>query len=106
MYAIRSYYEIQPLESGSGEVIQPIPPSTTNGKKNGARKTETPTGSVDPGPQPSVTQGPAADQWVLPDLPTLLDPADVVSLEDNGEKDRAALIEETLLSFGAPVKIV
>ncbi len=98
--------EIQPLESGSGEVIQPIPPSTTNGKKNGARKTETPTGSVDPGPQPSVTQGPAADQWVLPDLPTLLDPADVVSLEDNGEKDRAALIEETLLSFGAPVKIV
>ena len=30
----------------------------------------------------------------------------MVSLEDNGEKDRAALIEETLLSFGAPVKIV
>lgn len=77
-----------------------------SGKKNGTRKPEGQTSAVDPGPQPSVTQGPAADKWVLPDLKTLLDPADVVSLEDNGDKERVTLIEETLQSFGAPVKVV
>ena len=56
--------------------------------------------------QPSVTQDASATQWKLPDIKTILDPATIVSIESNIDKDRAALIEETLTSFGAPAKIV
>jgi S-DNA-T family DNA segregation ATPase FtsK/SpoIIIE len=60
----------------------------------------------DPSIQPSVTQGKDASQWKLPDIKTILDPATVVSIENNIDKERGALIEETLASFGAPAKIV
>jgi len=56
--------------------------------------------------QPSVTQDASAGQWKLPDIKTILDPATIVSIESNIDKERAALIEETLTSFGAPSKIV
>ena len=56
--------------------------------------------------QPSVTQGADAGQWKLPDIKTILDPATLVSIESNIDKERAALIEDTLTSFGAPSKIV
>ncbi len=81
-------------------------PEAARKKQSASRKADTEPAAVDQGPQPSVTQGASADKWVLPDIKTILDPADVVSLEDNGDKDRALLIEETLKSFGAPVKVV
>ena len=56
--------------------------------------------------QPSVTQGLQASQWVLPEIKTILDPATIISIENNVDKERGALIEETLASFGAPAKIV
>ena len=56
--------------------------------------------------QPSVTQDASAGQWKLPDIKTILDPATIVSIESNIDKERASLIEETLTSFGAPAKIV
>ena len=59
-----------------------------------------------PSIQPSVTQGLQAKQWVLPEIKTILDPATIVSIENNIDKERGALIEETLASFGAPAKIV
>jgi S-DNA-T family DNA segregation ATPase FtsK/SpoIIIE len=60
----------------------------------------------DPTIQPSVTQGKQASQWVLPEIKTILDPATIISIESNIDKERGALIEETLASFGAPAKIV
>jgi len=56
--------------------------------------------------QPSVTQDASAGKWKLPDIKTILDPATIVSIESNIDKERASLIEETLTSFGAPAKIV
>lgn len=56
--------------------------------------------------QPSVTQSASAAKWKLPDIKTILDPATIVSIESNIDKERAALIEDTLTSFGAPSKIV
>ena len=56
--------------------------------------------------QPSVTQGASAGQWHLPDIKTILDPATVISIESNIDKERANLIEETLASFGAPVRVI
>lgn len=56
--------------------------------------------------QPSVTQGTSAGKWVLPDVKTILDPATVINIESNIDKQRANLIEETLASFGAPVRVI
>jgi len=56
--------------------------------------------------QPSVTQGANSGQWSLPEVKTILDPATTISVETNVDKERAALIEDTLTSFGAPSKIV
>ncbi len=82
------------------------PPEPDHKKRSPARKAEIEPEAADTGPQPSVTQGAAADQWVLPDIKTILDPADLPNVADNGDKERALLIEETLESFGAPVKVV
>lgn len=55
---------------------------------------------------PSVTQGESAGKWKLPEIKTILDPAALVNIESNIDRDRGGLIEETLASFGAPAKIV
>lgn len=90
----------------SRETIHPstgeVPPPVANIKKpppaaNSAHDNVAP---------PSVTQGSGADKWKLPDIKTILDPAALVSIESNVDKERAGLIEETLASFGAPAKIV
>lgn len=44
--------------------------------------------------------------WVLPAVNEMLDPATPVLIQENIDQERAALIEETLSSFGAPGHVV
>jgi S-DNA-T family DNA segregation ATPase FtsK/SpoIIIE len=44
--------------------------------------------------------------WALPNMAEMLDAGDAVSHDEQQEKQRAELIEETLASFGAPASVV
>ncbi|NLG97241.1 MAG: DNA translocase FtsK [Chloroflexi bacterium] len=57
-------------------------------------------------PAPVVRSGPAPTPWKLPDISEILEPAEVETVKSSQDRERAALIEETLQSFGAPVKVV
>lgn len=57
-------------------------------------------------PAPVARSGPPATPWKLPDLSEILEPAEVETIKSSQDRERAALIEETLQSFGAPVKVV
>ncbi len=45
-------------------------------------------------------------EWVLPSIDRILEPGGEVSFDDEFDRQRARLIEDTLASFGAPAKIV
>lgn len=60
-------------------------------------------GAVGRGP---VTPAPPAPLWQLPQVENLLDSAALVDVDDAINKDRARVIEETLVSFGAPGKVI
>lgn len=66
----------------------------------------TPAGSAGMGPAftPGVT-GPARS-WVLPSLDQVLDKGSEISFDDEVDRQRSRVIEETLASFGAPVNVV
>jgi S-DNA-T family DNA segregation ATPase FtsK/SpoIIIE len=44
--------------------------------------------------------------WQLPDITDILDPGTVETAKTSQDQERGALIEETLASFGTPVKVV
>jgi DNA segregation ATPase FtsK/SpoIIIE, S-DNA-T family len=52
------------------------------------------------------SSGPAAPPWKAPEIPDVLDPGAMETLKPNQDNERGQLIEETLASFGAPVKVV
>jgi S-DNA-T family DNA segregation ATPase FtsK/SpoIIIE len=45
-------------------------------------------------------------EWILPDIDQILETGDEVSFDDEFDRQRARLIEDTLASFGAPAKVV
>lgn len=55
-----------------------------------------------------VTHQPAQPvvPWRLPALDEVLDPASVEAVKSNQDAERSRLIEETLISFGTPVRVV
>ncbi len=53
-----------------------------------------------------IAEPAAKPAWVLPPLEDMLDPGDKVTFNDDLNRQRAALIEETLNSFGAPASVV
>ena len=55
---------------------------------------------------PTVTQGASAEKWKLPDIKSILDAVTIMGIESTLDKQRGGIIEDTLASFGAPVKIV
>jgi len=66
-------------------------------------------------PPPAVTPAPAYDQplviggdqpWVLPEMGDILDPGTESGADDEFDRKRVQIIENTLASFGAPVKVV
>ncbi len=80
-----------------------VPPSVTSA---------TPSAAI---PPPAVTPAPAYDQplviggdqpWVLPEMGDILDPGTESGADDEFDRKRVQIIENTLASFGAPVKVV
>jgi S-DNA-T family DNA segregation ATPase FtsK/SpoIIIE len=53
-----------------------------------------------------IAEPAAKPAWVLPPLEDMLDPGDKVVFNEDLNRQRAALIEETLSSFGAPARVV
>jgi S-DNA-T family DNA segregation ATPase FtsK/SpoIIIE len=47
-----------------------------------------------------------AREWILPDIDQILESGDEVSFDDEFDRQRARLIEDTLASFGAPAKVI
>ena len=47
-----------------------------------------------------------AKEWVLPEIDQILESGGEVSFDDEFDRQRARLIEDTLASFGAPAKVV
>ncbi len=50
--------------------------------------------------------GPPAPPWKLPVVADILDPAILESIKNNQDQERGKMIEETLGSFGCPVRVV
>ena len=48
----------------------------------------------------------AAPVWSLPELASILEPGAAGKADDEFDRERARMIEETLLSFGAPARVV
>lgn len=44
--------------------------------------------------------------WPIPEIADILDPASPTGVQSHYDRDRARIIEETLASFGAPVRII
>jgi S-DNA-T family DNA segregation ATPase FtsK/SpoIIIE len=57
-----------------------------------------------PAAQPAEAIG--RPPWTLPDLTDMLEPGSVGKADDEFDRERARLIEDTLLSFGAPARVV
>jgi DNA segregation ATPase FtsK/SpoIIIE, S-DNA-T family len=55
---------------------------------------------------PFIHQGSAPITWKLPQLDQILEPGSEVVYDDDQDRQRARLIEETLASFGAPVNVI
>jgi len=53
-----------------------------------------------------IDLGPEKPAWALPPLADMLDPGEKISYSEAQDKQRGALIEETLASFGAPASVV
>jgi len=51
-------------------------------------------------------QGPATPPWKLPPIDEILDPGTPEVVKSNQDQERGRLIEETLQSFGTPVRVV
>ena len=54
----------------------------------------------------SASETPTPSAWALPDLSSILEPGAVSRADDELDRQRARLIEETLVSFGAPARVV
>ncbi len=59
-----------------------------------------------PLPSSHETQPSAQMAWVLPEMHEVLESGAVGKADDEFDRERATLIEETLLAFGAPAKVV
>ena len=87
------------------------PRTTLGAEKTGLALGRLPTlqGSATPQsirPDASLWNESPRRNWVLPRLEEILDPGVDVPVDDNFDRHRAQVIEETLASFGAPARVV
>jgi len=57
-------------------------------------------------PSLPLSLGATPRSWELPAIDDILEKGGEVSIDEEADKQRARLIEETLASFGAPAKVV
>lgn len=94
----------QSTKSPDGMLVFPSPP----GSQSALVK---PPGDPTGGPAAAMAGAPAGQQgaeraWVLPNIADILDPGGDDNNDDESDRMRAQVIEETLASFGAPVNVV
>ncbi|HEX9616153.1 MAG TPA: DNA translocase FtsK 4TM domain-containing protein [Anaerolineales bacterium] len=66
-----------------------------------------PLGEAGPGvPSTRLGQPGEAREWVLPPVDEILEAGGEVTIDDEYDRQRARMIEDTLASFGAPAKVV
>lgn len=87
-------------EVGGGPPASPAQPSEVGTDQSWA------VGQSIPSPPAPENVSVAGTQWKLPKVSDLLDPGDEGRADKSYDRDRAALIEETLKSFGAPARVV
>ncbi|HEX7973296.1 MAG TPA: DNA translocase FtsK, partial [Anaerolineales bacterium] len=90
---------------GSFSGFKPVPPGSEAGQ--GLAETH-PAADLGPGQSLALTPGLQTEPraWVLPPVAEILDSGQEVDHDDETDRERARVIEETLNSFGAPAKVV
>jgi S-DNA-T family DNA segregation ATPase FtsK/SpoIIIE len=73
-------------------------------------ETPLPSPVAEPAAEPVTAAGPPAPPitpvWTLPELAAVLEPGAAGKADDEFDRERARMIEETLVAFGAPAKVV
>lgn len=92
-----------PSQSRTGR--QPAEHMVTGETVSAQRTHSTSRNNAESLPQPVQRTAPAPP-WKTPDIADILDPATPETAKTNQDVERARLIEETLTSFGAPVRVV
>ncbi len=82
----------------TGELNRVPPPRILGAENN--KPTEPPIAQAPPAAPPPVQR-----EWHLPSIEEMLDPGSDSTLQESDIRERAALIEETLLSFGVPGRV-
>ena len=93
---VRERPAVPPLEA-----LSPIVPSA-----EAVRRGEVHAPPVIEGPAPAAVVRVEAPVWKLPELGGILEPGAAGKADDEFDRERARMIEETLLSFGAPARVV
>jgi DNA segregation ATPase FtsK/SpoIIIE, S-DNA-T family len=91
-------HELQPGNSAAGYSAQARPVATQGGPGY--------PDNFQPYLAPEEVQGGETLTWSLPQLDQILEAGVEVAHDDDHDRQRAHLIEETLASFGAPVRVV
>lgn len=103
--AIQDWWDEHRNHRGITQLAARLQPSPT-GKEKAATPSFTQPPAARTGVQVPISQAGQTRPWALPPLDQILDPGGEVSYDDELDRRRARLIEETLASFGAPVKVV
>jgi S-DNA-T family DNA segregation ATPase FtsK/SpoIIIE len=72
---------------------------------NGSAQTRPPAEATSLGVAPSASKV-KVKEWLLPPIDQILETGGEINFDDEFDRQRAQLIEETLASFGAPAKVV
>lgn len=93
--------DLGPVPTGSRVAVDPAPaiPVAIATTAQTSRPASAP---LEPAPSPA----PPPTVWSLPTVEATLDKGAVARADDEFDRQRARLIEDTLLSFGAPVRVV
>jgi S-DNA-T family DNA segregation ATPase FtsK/SpoIIIE len=95
-----------PVRSPSIATDAPAPSVAFGQAQTPAESGASAAGTPSPGPSPEVAPSAPHPSWVLPDLAEILEPGAAGKADEEFERQRARLIEETLQAFGAPAHIV
>jgi DNA segregation ATPase FtsK/SpoIIIE, S-DNA-T family len=82
------------------------PNSFTPYKSTAHIQTPTVTDTSEIAPSPIDVSSPAKLEWVLPPIAEILETGGDLTYDDDIDRQRARVIEETLTSFGAPARVI
>ncbi|MBM3120985.1 MAG: DNA translocase FtsK, partial [Chloroflexi bacterium] len=86
--------------------LMPVRAAHAPGEAAAAAPAGTAAQSAEAAPQVEAVPEPPPPEWVLPDVAEILEPGVEGKADQDFDRERAKLIEETLLAFGAPAHVV